>query len=340
MNILITSVGRRGYLVDFFKKSLKNNGLIHISNSDRYCSANKIDEMFFHTPEILDEKYTEKIFEYCIANEINLVIPLIDLDHYILSKEKQKFLNKNIYILTSEDKIVKNCFDKLSKIYLDLKDKIHYPKTINLTSDEFEENLFEGIKFPLIIKPRFGNGSINTKKVDDFNELKILLPYYYYQLKKRLEKYKNSNSFLKNDSILVQEFIDGDEYNLDIFNSLEGNFLSSIAKIKFHMRGGETEICKLHQSSKLDELGKRISKYLRHIGPLDCDLIIQKNTKKAYLIDLNPRFGGGYPFTHAAGVNYPSFLLNEFINAEKNFSYFNYKKDLNFAKQISVDIIK
>ena len=48
-------------------------------------------------------------------------------------------------------------------------DKINYPKTINLTSDEFEENLFEGIKFPLIIKPRFGNGSINTKKVDDFN---------------------------------------------------------------------------------------------------------------------------------------------------------------------------
>ena len=44
------------------------------------------------------------------------------------------------------------------------------------------------------------------------------------------------------------------------------------------MRGGETEICKVHQSSKLDEIGKKISNYLRHIGPLDCDLIIQKNT--------------------------------------------------------------
>ena len=107
MNILITSVGRRGYLVDYFKKSLKNNGLIHISNSEKYCSANKTDEIFFHSPEILDELYTEIIFDYCKSNEINLVIPLIDLDHYILSIQKQNFLNNISYLAFLKKRLLK-----------------------------------------------------------------------------------------------------------------------------------------------------------------------------------------------------------------------------------------
>ena len=84
MNILLTSVGRRTYLVDQFRIALGKFSNIHLGNSIEYCAANKKKELFFKTPEILDKKYTETIFDYCIKNKIKLVIPLIDLDHLIL----------------------------------------------------------------------------------------------------------------------------------------------------------------------------------------------------------------------------------------------------------------
>ena len=38
--------------------------------------------------------------------------------------------------------------------------------------------------------------------------------------------------------------------------------------------------------------------------------MINKN-KKFYIIDINPRIGGGYPFTHIAGFDMIKYLLKQ-----------------------------
>ena len=341
MNILITSVGRRTYLVDFFKFSLMNAGKVHLSNSKKCCPANKSDDLFLQTPDILDASYSSIILDYCRLHKIDIVIPLLDLDHFVLSKDKDKYLEDQILILSSKENIIRECFDKNSSLYLNIKNQINYPKTINLSNDLLNvEDILNNISLPLILKPRYGFGSIQTLKIDKFEELKIALPYLKYQISKR-DNSHNLNSNLKLDnSILIQEFIDGDEYNLDIINSIEGEFLTSVSKLKFGMRSGETEICKVEYTDYLFELGRNISNQVKHCGPLDCDLIIEKSTGKVYLIDLNPRFGGGYPFSHAAGIDYPSFLLNEYKYGKRDFSFFEYEKNYTYAKQISVDVIE
>ena len=341
MNILITSVGRRSYLVDFFKFSLKDEGKVHLSNSKKCCPAKKSNDLFFQTPHILDETYPNVIFDYCKLNKIDIVIPLLDLDHFVLSKHKEKYHENEILILSSQENIVQGCFDKCSSLYLEIKNQINYPKTFNLNNDltNLKEVLNE-FSFPIILKPRYGFSSFDTLKIETFDEFKIVLPYLKYQISKRHKSYPLNSKLNLDNSILIQECIIGDEYNLDIINSLEGEFLTSISKLKFGMRSGETEICKIIYSDYLFELGRNISDQVGHCGPLDCDLIIDKLTGKVYLIDLNPRFGGGYPFSHAAGVDYPSFLLNEYKYGKKDFNFFEYKKNHTYAKQILVDAIE
>lgn len=78
------------------------------------------------------------------------------------------------------------------------------------------------------------------------------------------------------------------------------------------MRDGETFKAKIVKNKKIDKLAKVISKKLKHIGNLDCDLIFSK--KKFYILDLNPRFGGGYAFTHISGKNYLLKILKLTLN--------------------------
>jgi carbamoyl-phosphate synthase large subunit len=54
-------------------------------------------------------------------------------------------------------------------------------------------------------------------------------------------------------------------------------------------------------------IGQTIGEKLDHIGLLDCDAFITKHG--CYVIDINPRIGGGYPFSHIAGANLPAALI-------------------------------
>ena len=94
------------------------------------------------------------------------------------------------------------------------------------------------------------------------------------------------------------------------------------------MRFGETDIAKVINNKKIKELSKNLSKNLKHIGNLDCDIIYDNKKKIPYIIDINPRFGGGYPFTHLSGNNFlHNYLANllgkKFKNNKKNYKIYS-----------------
>ena len=134
--------------------------------------------------------------------------------------------------------------------------------------------------FPIITKEIFGNSSKGVKILKNNQDLKSV--------------------YLKN--LIFQKYLKGEEYHIDILNDFNGNYLDHCSKLKLEMRDGETFKAKIVENSNLSELSKKISKAVKHVGNLDCDLIL--SNKKFFIIDFNPRFGGGYPFTHLAGKNY------------------------------------
>src|SRR5204863_9232087 len=76
---------------------------------------------------------------------------------------------------------------------------------------------------------------------------------------------------------------------------------------KLAMRGGETDRAISIHESPLQDLGLRIGLALGHLGNLDCDILL--TPRGPFILDLNPRFRGGYPFSHAARANLPAILL-------------------------------
>src|SRR5690606_16898276 len=186
------------------------------------------------------------------------------------------------------------------------------------------------INFPLIIKPRWGMGSIGIYKAENDLELEV----FYNKVKRDI-----SNSYLKYESdghlenvVLIQQFIEGQEYGLDVFNDLEGNHIKTFVKRKIAMRSGETDSAKTEENIPLMELGKKIAQSLNHVGNLDMDCFISDG--ELYILELNCRFGGGYPFTHLAGVNLPKVLLDLYENKKTRASNLEMEFNLEMVKEI------
>ncbi len=286
MNILLTNVGRRTYFIDFLKEIKKKENIsIHVCDSDLKSAAfyNNAIKKIHITPRVIknERKYLSSIIKLVKKSKINLIIPLSDLDLEILSKNKIKFEKNNCNVVVSKFNVINTCYDK-KKLY-------QYCLNNFIDSPKIYTNKKQIKKFPIIIKERKGSGS------------------------KNIQIYKNKKFSIGKKNLIVQEFIKGTEYNLDIFNDKLGNFLSCCIKKKYLMRSGETDKCQIVRNKLLENFSLKLSKSLRHIGNLDCDIILTKKNK-VYLIDLNPRFGGGYPFTHAAGLNYLQALIQNFKN--------------------------
>ena len=130
--------------------------------------------------------------------------------------------------------------------------------------------------------------------------------------------------------VIVQECIQGQEYGLDIMNDLDGNYIATSVKKKLTMRAGETDKAITVRDERLEDIGRGISQAMRHVGILDCDLIVSNS--RAVVLDLNPRFGGGYPFSHRAGVNMPAAINAWLSGRDPDQAWFRARPDVASAK--------
>lgn len=302
MNVLLTSIGRRAYMVKYFKDALNGEGEVHVCNSDDKTVAFRYADKYFISPLIYDESYILTLVDYCRENKISVLVSFFDIDLPILAKNRDKFEEIGTKLIVSDEKLIDICNDKW-KTYNFLKENgFNVPKTY-ISLQKVMLALESGeLSYPIIIKPRFGCGSIGMSVAED--EMGLL---YYFRRNTRVIK----NSYLKYESqavpiseqIVYQEFLPGQEYGADIINDFDGNIRNIIIKEKIAMRAGETDIARITMEPEIYKALEKLGKITKHIGNMDCDIFFSDGVP--YILEMNARFGGGYPFSHMAGCNLP-----------------------------------
>jgi carbamoyl-phosphate synthase large subunit len=285
---------------------------------------------------IKEEAYIDFLLNYCKKNNINALLSLLDLDLFVLSKHKSEFDAINVDLLISSEKVIETCNDKWQTFLFLSSINIKTPLTFLNIEDvisSIDKNL---IQFPIIIKPRFGTGSIGVYEANDFDDL------YFYKKKivqTIVKSYINLDFMAKEEKIVIyQEKIIGNEYNLDIINDLNSNYQTTIVKQKLEVRIGETFRALITKNKVLKELGYTIAQHLKHRLNCDCDLIVNAKNE-AYIIDLNPRFGGGYPFSHISGVDLPRAILSWLKNENIDYEWKDEKDGTIIQKEITIRIV-
>lgn len=314
MNLLLTSAGRRTYMVEYFKNALKGKGFVHASNSVLTYTLTQADK-YVISPSIYGEDYIDFLLDYCTEHNISVIISLFDIDLPVLAKNKEKFENRGIKVIVSDEKVTAICNDKWRTYNFLLSINLLHPKTY-ISLESFKKSYQRSeVDFPVIVKPRWGMGSIGIFKAANMNELTIFYKKVEQEIFDSYLKYESQD--YKNECVLIQETIKGTEYGLDILNDLNGNYTSTIAKQKLAMRAGETDIAEIVDNGVFLSTAKKISQSLKHVANLDVDCFITENNE-IIVLELNCRFGGQYPFSHIAGANFPLQIIEWIENKPTN----------------------
>lgn len=326
MNILFTCAGRRRYLLKYFKEIIGDGGKIVAADMCMSAPALTAADLKVQVPEVYAKNYIDILIDVCKKHEIKVLISLNDLELPILSERKKEFEAIGVNVIVSDHDVIDICFDKYKTAQFIESLGLKTPKTYVDYSKAVAAIKSGELKFPLILKPRWGSGSIGIEFVDDLEELEMV-----YKLdQKKVKKSILANASADKDFLLIQEVIKGPEYGLDIINDLNRHNRGVSVKQKLVMRSGETDKAITVDNAKLREIGSIIGSRLGHIANLDCDVL--ERDGEYYILELNPRFGGGYPFSQEAGVNVPKAIVEWVQGNEVDNSLFVPKYGKLFSK--------
>jgi len=282
----------------------KGDRIIGTSNTKwtpgfEHCDKNYI------LPNINDPNYLPSVFEVCKRESISGILSFFDPDVVALSRQFDTFVEMGITPIIPRQEIAEICFDKY-KTYQFLTEKGFNTAKTYLDFDTAMADIRSGLlSFPLFVKPRTGFGSALTFKA--YNTLEVDAFFHYAP------------------NMIIQEEMTGEAIDFDILNDLSGNVLSVVPWKKYRSRMGETEQAETFDDQNVIDFGVKLGTALGHIGPLDADLFL--NGKSVSVLEINLRFGGGYPVSHLAGADFPSKIISMIKGQVINPSIGDYKRE-------------
>lgn len=304
MNILFTCAGRRTYLLKYFKENLSKGDNVVATDMQLSAPALQAADVRIQVPAVYDPKYIDITLDICKEQKIDALLCLNDLELPILAENKARFEALGVNMIVSDPAVIDIAFDKYKTAVWVESIGLNAPLTY-VRLEDAKAALEKGeISFPLFMKPRWGSGSIGLETIDDMEELDI----YYHLLMKKIKKTILATASVGDEYIMIQEKLTGKEYGLDVMNDLEGNNVAVSVKQKLAMRAGETDKAITIDLPEVHKMGMVIGERLKHIGNLDVD-IMQRTNGDYCVLELNPRFGGGFPFSYEAGVNLPKAII-------------------------------
>lgn len=289
--LLILSPGHQVYLVSLFEKYF--NVIVADNNSLVISTYPNCKSILM--PRYCDSTYKNRLLSIIYDFNVEYVLSLSDIEVVELSSLEPKLYELGCTIIGVNNAIAKICLDKYAFAGYAKEKGILSPKTF-LNEEILLAVENESILYPLISKARLGMGSKGLSVI-----------YNKEQLYQHIERER-----LEGVEYIYQEMVMGQEFGVDIVNNLEREYYGCCVKKKLEMKNGETNIAQIESSQAFERIARNLSSCIKHIGNIDCDLILS-NDGLLYVIDINPRFGGGYIFSLQAGLNVP-LLLSEWID--------------------------
>ncbi len=292
MKLLFTSIGRRVELVQAFRAAAQQlNMELVVYGADILESAPALYfcDRTMIVPRIKSPDYIPALLEVCREEGIDALIPTIDTDLLLLAQNRKQFAAIGTRVIISAPDKIALCRDK--RLTAD------YFHSVGLQSPSPIDDITRYTDgFPAFIKPKDGSSSIFANKVNNQQELEA----YATQV----------------PDYIIQPFIEGTEYTVDIFCDFDGAPIYITPRIRLAVRAGEVLKTQIVQDRQIiAEMQQLITDY-KPCGAITVQMIRQSSTGRDFYIEINPRFGGGAPLSIMAGADAPRALL-QLLQGEK-----------------------
>lgn len=275
-NILVLSAGRRVELVKFIRETLfkhKIEGKIITCDMRPDAPAGFFSDDHIVVSPAGERSYIDDIIKVARDYKVSLIIPTVDPELLAIATNKDKITNATGALINiPELDSVRICRDKIETADFLKKNGVLTPETYMNRSE---------VVYPAFLKPEDGSSSINAHKVDSAEELD------FYD--KRIP------------NLMIQEYIDGNEYTLDIFCDFNFRPVTIVPRRRLRTRGGEIQHGYIEKNNGLISIGKKVAQLLKLVGHTTMQCIVRDS--RIYVLEINPRFGGGAPISMKAGAD-------------------------------------
>jgi len=293
VNILITSAGRRVELVQEFiekAKFLSESSKVFTTDFNPDLSAAcQVADRSIKSPKVTDPSYPDFLLRICIDNNITLIVPTIDTELLVLSDIKQVFHEVGISIVSCATEFVLSCRDKRRTAELFKSIDITYPTIYSQ----------ETLVFPAFCKPYDGSCSIGAKLLSSAEDL--------------------TADVIQNPKNIFMEYVGSDfkEYTCDAYFDKNSILKCLVPRERLEVRAGEVSKGVTRKNYVYEFLIDRLKKFSGAVGCVTLQVFGNPDTSEIKGLEINPRFGGGYPLTSASGCSYVELLIREYLLDEK-----------------------
>jgi len=284
LNVLMTAGSRRVPLLEGLRRALRDlrlAGSVHVADVNPLSPAMQIADRVHIVPLSSDPGYTDHILDLCQRERIGLVVPTIDDELPIFSEARPRFEAEGIRVAVADTFVTTLCNDKFAtSAYL-------RDRGVPAADAWLPDTVPGDVRFPVFVKPRFGRGSVGAFAAADRRQLDFFLSYVA--------------------NAVVQEYLPGTEYTIDLFCDFEGRPLSVVPRERAVIRAGVIDRGRTVADRALIDLALQCAAVLEFKGA--CNIQCRVSDDRPVIFEINPRFSGGIPLTIAAGADFPRMLV-------------------------------
>ena len=287
--ILVSSAGRRVELISLLRDDATKLGLhprIVATDMNRLLApACLAADVSYDVPPTRDKSFIPSLCDICQREGVRLLVPTIDLELQPLARNRAAFMERHVFLNISNLTSLVVAQDKAKTARVLSEAGIVVPKTASIKEAIAAPSSWT---WPVFVKPASGSSSIGVSQAGSVSELK------------RLEKQRAD--------LIVQEFIRGPEFTVNVFVDDAGQCRSIVPHLRREIRGGEVSKAITVKDSVLAEVARNIVKAIPGLFGAICFQAIIGADGPAVL-EINARFGGGFPIAHRAGARFTQWLI-------------------------------
>ena len=290
-NVMLSSAGHRVALMNCFREALttlKLDGELLAVDLSRYSSAYQLADRSWTVPRATAPEFIPRMLEICEREAVSLLVPTIDVEAETLSANREAFTKIGTHVMISAPEVIRIASDKvlthkwLSEEGLDTPRQGSVADVLSAPADW---------SYPLIAKPVNGSCSIGVEVVHNAEEL---------------------SHASRDEAYIVQSIAPGVEYTVSVYANRGGQALCAVPRERLEVRNGEGFKARAVRNAAIEELACRVINRLPGAsGVLNVQIFHDAKTGELNIIEINPRFGGGYPLAWHAGARYPQWLIEE-----------------------------
>lgn len=255
-------------------------GRIVATDSDPLSPGLELADVGAVVPPAASPDFFAQAREVIRTEGVEIILPTSGFDTPVYAAHEGDLHAAGVSVIGCGLYAMETCLDKW-RFYQRVRDEFPVPRTHRCPPDDLE--------FPCFVKPIRGKGSRGTTVCRDRQALEVRLR--------------------EGDEVLVQEYLRGDEYSVDVLADLDGRPVVAVPRL--HLARVERVSVRgqvLHHEG-IESLCMRLAAALRVKGPVSMQLRCDAGGQPRFL-EVNPRMGGGAFFSALAGINMAALCLD------------------------------